>query len=926
MIEVKGREMVIPREEFNIGTTYDARSEMRHFHMRRVRQGGIDLAGLVFNLDLEYANGKTDTATLTKDVTDRDIDLMLTIEPTMLQVPGTVIIQIRALAEDGTVKWSSYKGAFFVEDCINTPAQYEGKITQLEQYEAEWGSVRDNVRALNSRMDEIVKMADGIDASDVEKEVTDVRVGADGKKYESAGSAVREQITAEKNKRTAADAQLSGTIDALKGEFNAQITAEATARTTTDASLNSAIATERARINNLTKLGEGSTTGDAELQDIRIGADGKTYETAGDAVREQVGALKKDVYEKTNPLNLEANETVNKIDSNYLKGARIGDYIKGYTVANSLLIPLLDNLTVGEIYKLTVSIDGEYNNYGVCRWTDKDKKPISSDNYWGLPLSALPSNAKYISVYCNNQSNYDLIKEKIFDYVQLTTYTDYQNNHTTEYPYIGGYHSKVLDSYRSRIDKLENKTDTYGVKIKSDGTVFRFAGCIGMTNDYVIGNSFVNGGVNDFDNVYPWSEIKCCNIITDSDGFEKILYEGRDIGFSRTENDVFVEIPAFYTHRYYDSDGSEVTEISKTKYANFIREPAFYDSVTGDEIPRVYVGSYLSEDGDSLRSRSKKFPLCNKTYVELRNMGEIYDFVTLLAIQKLMTIEFARTDFSPIFGGFSNLPWSSSCRCATSSNGAVNSGYFKGDYRMSYFKIGSTVSVNDSFGILENRTITAISSDEVINGGHYRTITFDGDPVVLTADTTLIYCTGQKTGDTDVLHYHTGRCDDIKGVTLANQFKYRGIEGLYGTLGEIMDGIRVKNLKMYWHNIKTNYGDISKCHVFNFKVPLQNTYSNSPNALPQHIKTMGIDFKHPAIAFPIELGKIGETGYGDSFFSIDKIGPDGQTYTDEQEFIGISSVAWDGSDNSGLYCLRFWEGPNDRSWLYGTRMIKRTFK
>lgn len=50
-----------------------------------------------------------------------------------------------------------------------------------------------------------------------------------------------------------------------------------------------------ARMNQFTSLQEGSTTGDAELQDIRVGTDGKTYDNAGDAVRGQVSELKGDL-------------------------------------------------------------------------------------------------------------------------------------------------------------------------------------------------------------------------------------------------------------------------------------------------------------------------------------------------------------------------------------------------------------------------------------------------------------------------------------------------------------------------------------------------------------------------------------------------------------------------------------------------------
>ncbi|MCQ2052367.1 MAG: hypothetical protein MJZ03_00255 [archaeon] len=52
------------------------------------------------------------------------------------------------------------------------------------------------------------------------------------------------------------------------------------------------IAVLSSRMDGFTKLGEGSTTGDAELEDIRVAYDGKTYSNAGTAVRSQVSDLK----------------------------------------------------------------------------------------------------------------------------------------------------------------------------------------------------------------------------------------------------------------------------------------------------------------------------------------------------------------------------------------------------------------------------------------------------------------------------------------------------------------------------------------------------------------------------------------------------------------------------------------------------------
>lgn len=91
------------------------------------------------------------------------------------------------------------------------------------------------------------------------------------------------------------------------GSVNASVNAERAER-------KREVAVERARIDQLTKLEDGSTTGDAELQDIRVDAGGTTHDSAGAAVREQVVDLRRH-HVKPNLIDL------NKLSAGYLTDA-----------------------------------------------------------------------------------------------------------------------------------------------------------------------------------------------------------------------------------------------------------------------------------------------------------------------------------------------------------------------------------------------------------------------------------------------------------------------------------------------------------------------------------------------------------------------------------------------------------------------------
>ena len=79
---------------------------------------------------------------------------------------------------------------------------------------------------------------------------------------------------------------------------------------------------ERKRIDTFTSLSEGSTTGDAELIDARIGANGVTYANAGTSIRSQI----KEVNEN---INNKIKKSINLLDNS--------KWIKGYYVSQQIV-------------------------------------------------------------------------------------------------------------------------------------------------------------------------------------------------------------------------------------------------------------------------------------------------------------------------------------------------------------------------------------------------------------------------------------------------------------------------------------------------------------------------------------------------------------------------------------------------------------
>ena len=134
------------------------------------------------------------------------------------------------------------------------------------------------------------------------------------------------------------------------------------------AQLSQEINVERKRIDSFKTLKDGSTTGDAELQDIRIGQDGVTYSNAGTAVREQIKRIASKILTSTNVLFLD------NLTKDYEINPQTGELRTAMGWRATDFMPIEPNNYI-YVYKQ----DGAYKYGASCFWAvyDSDKKYIT---------------------------------------------------------------------------------------------------------------------------------------------------------------------------------------------------------------------------------------------------------------------------------------------------------------------------------------------------------------------------------------------------------------------------------------------------------------------------------------------------------------------------------------------------------------------
>ena len=423
--------------------------------------------------------------------------------------------------------------------------------------------------------------------------------------------------------------------------------------------------------------------------------------------------------------------------------------------------------------------------------------------------SSTPSNMKFYLDAAKTKV-LDVETNKIYGYLDKNGSMVKEHTIYWEWPYDSGRYNDLDYEYANKnisIDvKVEGKQSkdgmlVYGVRRNTSATSTaweRVGDSIGLEANAVLPASSTTvadiGVVNDFDNIYPWSEIRSYNYNANT---RKVTawYGEANFKFDGSNGEVLTYIPGFYYKREV-VDGVEYQYISKYEQEGYSYSEPF--SVGRYKMSGGEDAHHTSTGGGSSTSNKN-----SNGYIELMN-----------TIAPGGTIENVFTGKS-ISGAYpsvhANLP----------------------TFRESASKLGTDFSILDYHYYVLQMLYLVEYADYDSQAKLGKGVTENDGAIIM--------------GGTDSLGMKSG-CLVNDG---AHSVIYRGIEDIYGNTSDFLDGINIKNYQAYINYDFTTY----KSYVFdgNYKALGYVNKSFGDNGGSGWITKLGYDSNNPLIGLPTEI-------------------------------------------------------------------------
>ena len=495
------------------------------------------------------------------------------------------------------------------------------------------------------------------------------------------------------------------------------------------------------------------------------------------------------------------------------------------------------------------------------------------------------ANAGTTAEYVNNS-----IAEKIEKHIKINVAVDNSSNVTvTLSPNEIYVTEKELQDAITEARNFVGKN--YGIRRKIKDNVLsrweRVADNIGL-----VANATKNGDEvqNDFDSLYPWSEIITYNYDTTNKKI-KAFYGEPSFRFDGSNGEVLTRIPEFWYKREIKDD-YEYIYISDYNRAGYSHSKEFS------------VGRYgISVDSNGkAHSASGTIPAYNKTIANFRTLatavgdGFCQMDTRYFILQILYLVEYADYNSQGKLGN-GVVYWFNQKALIAENN--VNRIIVANSNNM---YIGRTISIGTSDAwnnaVASERTITKIEdfSNGSITG---KAITFDGAAVNIAVGNS-IWGIGQKSGQCDSLGMKSGTLNNDG----CHSVIYRGIENVFGNMWTAIDGINIKDYVAYICDDPTQY----KSDVFaGAYKEIGYTNLKTRDVYPTKL---GYDENNSKVALPVELNGSSSTGVCDYYYCAEG-----------------NRIAFVGGDfHYGAYAGFFYWSLNDGSghsyWNCGARLLK----